>query len=83
MCLNELPDIILMDIRLPGMNGVDAIKLLKSEPRTKDIPIIAVSADAMESNIDYAIQSGADEYITKPFNIDDVIYKIKRHCKHD
>ncbi|MDH5445516.1 MAG: response regulator [Gammaproteobacteria bacterium] len=78
MCQESLPDLILMDIRLPGMDGVDAIKLLKNQSETRDIPIIAVSADAMEDNIEYAIKAGADEYITKPFDIENVVSTIVR-----
>ena len=63
------PDLILMDIGLPGMNGTQALRELKRRPETRAIPIIAVSADAMPPNIEAALHAGFEAYITKPINI--------------
>ncbi len=63
------PDIILMDINLPGMDGYEALKLLKSNNQTKEIPVIALSANAMPKDIERGKASGFREYITKPINV--------------
>jgi len=64
------PDLILMDINLPGMDGLTALKHLKTYDETEGIPVIAVSANAMESDIDRALKAGFDSYITKPIMVD-------------
>ncbi|MBI3015707.1 MAG: response regulator [Candidatus Tectomicrobia bacterium] len=62
------PHLILMDIQLPGMDGLTAIRLLKEDPRTSRIPVIALSAHAMVGDQDKAEQAGCDGYITKPID---------------
>lgn len=63
------PDLILLDINLPEMDGFEVLKHLKNYPHTKNIPIIALSANAMQKDVDRAIKAGFDRYITKPINI--------------
>lgn len=65
----HIPDLILMDINLPGMNGFAALRRLREDPATRHIPIIAVSANAMQRDIDRARAAGFDDYLTKPFEI--------------
>ena len=65
------PDVILMDINLPGISGLEAMKILRADPHTAHIPIIAVSANAMLNDIDQALAAGFVSYLTKPFKIDD------------
>ena len=62
------PDLILMDWMLPSMSGIDAVKLLKADPVSKDIPIFMLTARSQVNDIDQAFKAGADNYITKPFN---------------
>jgi signal transduction histidine kinase/ActR/RegA family two-component response regulator len=64
------PDLILMDINLPGMDGVTAMKKLKEDLKTSQIPVIAVSANAMKQDIADALEKGFDDYITKPIKVD-------------
>jgi|GEM_PF-2316296 len=64
-----LPEVILMDINLPGISGLEAMKILRSYPLTAHIPIIAISANALPQDIENAIKSGFFKYITKPFNV--------------
>ena len=71
------PDIILMDMSLPTMDGWTAAKLLKSESGTRNIPIIALTAHAMQGDRDKAIESGCDEYETKPVNLARLLSKIE------
>ncbi|HEY8101348.1 MAG TPA: ATP-binding protein [Burkholderiaceae bacterium] len=67
----HLPDLILMDINLPGMSGDDARKVLQTHPKTAQIPIIAVTANAMPRDIQKGLEAGFFRYITKPINIDE------------
>lgn len=64
------PDLILLDIQLPGMDGVSLMRRLKAEPATADIPIVALSAHAMRRDIELARQAGCVDYITKPITDD-------------
>ncbi len=64
------PDLILMDIQLPGMDGLTLTRRLKSESATADIPIIALSAHAMQRDLDMAREAGCVDYITKPITDD-------------
>lgn len=77
----HLPSAILMDINLPGINGDEAMKRLREMDETKDIPIIAVSANAIPREIKAALEAGFDAYITKPINLVDVIEHIKKAVK--
>lgn len=70
------PDLILMDINLPGMNGTEALRVLRGRPSTDQIPIIAVSANAMPDYIQSALDMGFEEYVTKPFDIPKVMATI-------
>ena len=72
------PDIIVMDINLPGMNGFEALAKLKREPETINIPVIALSAAAMSKDIQKGAEAGFFSYLTKPFVIDDLLGTIDR-----
>jgi len=64
----EKPDLILMDLQLPKIGGLDATQTLKSQPETAHIPIVALTAHAMEEERERAIEIGCDGYITKPID---------------
>lgn len=70
------PDLILMDISLPGMDGIAATKELQIHSETREIPVIAVSAYAMEADKKEAMAAGFKDYITKPFNISELLETI-------
>lgn len=74
----ELPDIILMDMSLPVMDGWEATKALKSFPETKNIPVIALTAHAMLSDREKAIEAGCDDYDTKPVDFKRLLKKIAK-----
>jgi CheY-like chemotaxis protein len=67
----DQPDVILMDINLPGINGFEVLKILRSDPATAHIPVIAVSANAMQRDIDRGLKAGFFRYITKPIRVDE------------
>jgi two-component system, cell cycle response regulator DivK len=69
LALECLPDLILMDIQLPGISGLDVTRRLKGDERSQDIPIIAVTALAMGWHEREALDSGCDGYISKPISI--------------
>ena len=78
LTLKEMPDLILMDIGLPGISGLDATKIIKENNKSKQIPVIAVTAFAMKEDETRAIQAGCDSFIAKPVNIRDLIREIER-----
>ena len=77
----SLPDVILMDINLPGFNGFEALEILKADPLTNHIPVIALSANAMLLDIEKALMAGFYDYITKPINIDHFTNSLNKALK--
>jgi two-component system phosphate regulon response regulator PhoB len=74
---DTLPDLVLLDWMLPGMSGADFARMLRRAARTKDIPIIMLTARADESDKVTGLESGADDYITKPFSPRELLARIK------
>lgn len=74
---DRLPDLILLDWMLPGKSGIEFAKQLKSKPLTEEIPIIMLTAKAEEENKIIGLETGADDYITKPFSPRELIARIK------
>jgi CheY-like chemotaxis protein len=77
MACSELPDLILMDIGLPEMDGWQVTRLLKSNPATRRIPIIALTAHALVTDREKAREVGCDDYDTKPVEFDRLMLKIE------
>ena len=77
MVLQALPDLVLPDWMLPGMSGVDFARLLRSEPRTRMLPIIMLTARAEERDKIEGLELGADDYVTKPFSPRELTARIK------
>ena len=73
----EKPELILLDIMLPGENGIDVLKKLRKDVTTRNIPIIMLTAKSTEYDKVIGLDSGADDYITKPFGIMELISRIK------
>jgi CheY-like chemotaxis protein len=78
MAAAELPDLILMDLNLPEIDGWEATRCLKADPATRDIPIIALTAHAMAGDREKAIATGCDDFETKPIEFDRLLAKIER-----
>jgi len=72
-----LPDLIVMDLNLPGLDGFEATRQLKGQPETKHIPIIVLSAHDREKNREKALAAGCDEFETKPTDFDILVRKIR------
>jgi DNA-binding response OmpR family regulator len=75
----ERPDLILLDIVMPRMNGFEALKLLRSQEATKAIPIMMVTTRGEEENVEAGFASGCDDYITKPLNGSEVLAKVRSY----
>ena len=71
------PDLILMDIQLPGMNGIDALKVLRADPATAGIPVIAVTASVMQQDRNLITEAGFDGYIGKPINLKEFLDTVR------
>jgi DNA-binding response OmpR family regulator len=75
----ENPDLILLDIMLPKLNGYKVCRLLKFDERYKHIPILMLTAKTQEKDKTLGKETGADEYITKPFDIEELVAKVKSY----
>lgn len=74
----HLPDVILLDINMPGMNGLEVLARLKADPATRDIPVLALSAAAMEKDVQRGRGAGFEEYLTKPIDINSLLETLGR-----
>jgi len=77
----ERPDIILLDVKLPKLNGIEVCKRLKSSDMTKQIPIIMLSAKAQSDEITAGLKAGADRYLCKPISFPDILQEIRAYEK--
>jgi CheY-like chemotaxis protein len=73
------PDLILMDIHLPGMDGLSVVRAMKEEPRTSTVPILALTAHAMRGDKDRFLEAGCDGYISKPIDVKTFIASIEKY----
>jgi CheY-like chemotaxis protein len=78
MAAAERPDLILMDLNLPEVDGWEAARRLKADPATRDIPIIALSAHAMAGDREKALATGCDDFDTKPVEFDRLLAKVEQ-----
>ncbi|MDY6935899.1 MAG: response regulator [Spirochaetota bacterium] len=76
---DEMPDLILMDIQLPILDGIKAIEILKIDKTTQNIPIIVLSAFAMDKDKDRIAKAGSDGYLTKPIDIRELLQIVKKY----
>jgi CheY-like chemotaxis protein len=75
---SEKPDLILMDVSLPGMDGLVATAILKRDPQTSEIPLIALTAHAMKGDKERALAAGCDDYLTKPIDARVLVEAVAR-----
>jgi DNA-binding response OmpR family regulator len=75
----DKPGLILLDVVLPGANGFQLCRQLKTTPETKDVRVVLLTSKAQESDRFWGMKQGADEYLTKPFKNDDLAAAVRRH----
>jgi DNA-binding response OmpR family regulator len=73
----EMPDLILMDVRMPKMTGYEACRQMKTMESVRDIPVVFLSAKGQESEIQTGLEVGAEEYILKPFAPDELVKQVQ------
>jgi len=69
LAVSEPPDLVLMDLQLPGIDGMEALRRLRESPRTADIPVVAVTAQAMKQDRERALAAGFNGYVEKPISV--------------
>ena len=67
-CQAQRPDLAVLDVMMPGVSGLDAIRAIRADPTLADLPVILLTARAQESDVETGFDAGADDYITKPFS---------------
>jgi two-component system, cell cycle response regulator DivK len=77
LALERNPDLVLMDIQLPGMNGIDALAVLRGNPATVRIPVVAVTASVMQQDRKQITEAGFDGYIGKPINLREFLETVR------
>ena len=79
MAKEIMPDLMILDVMMPKINGYKISRLLKYDNKYKDIPILMVTARSQEEDKLIGEETGANEYITKPFDLDDVVDRVKKY----
>jgi two-component system cell cycle response regulator DivK len=77
--LKDVPDLILMDVQLPKMSGLDATRVLKADPRTADIPIIVITSFALSGDREKATAAGASSYLSKPYSPRELLALVRQY----
>jgi two-component system cell cycle response regulator DivK len=77
----HMPDLVLMDIQLPDLDGMQALQRLRADARTAPIPVVALTAQAMQGDRERFLAAGFDGYVSKPVNIHDLIETVRQHCE--
>ena len=77
LTIEEIPDAILLDVMMPGMNGFEVLAKLKENDKTKDIPVIMITVAAARADIEKGIKNGASFYLTKPYEAAELLEKLK------
>jgi two-component system cell cycle response regulator DivK len=80
LAAEHTPDLVLMDIRLPDIDGVEALGRLRADERTAFIPVLALTAQAMHGDNERFLTAGFDGYISKPVNVVEFVSTVRQHC---
>jgi len=79
----ELPELVLMDIQLPGIDGTTALQRLRADERTAGIPVVALTAQAMRGDRERFLAAGFDDYMSKPVDVREFMDLVRRYCAQD
>ena len=80
LAAQHAPDLVLMDIQLPDIDGVEALSRLRADERTAGIPVLALTAQAMQGDREHFLAAGFDGYLSKPVNVGDLLGTVRRYC---
>jgi two-component system cell cycle response regulator DivK len=80
LAVEHTPDLVLMDIRLPDIDGVEALGRLRALARTASIPVLALTAQAMHGDSERLLRAGFDGYVAKPVDVLELLETVRRHC---
>lgn len=83
LAMADPPDLVLMDLQLPGMDGKEALIHLRASPRTRDVPVVAVTAFAMADDREQALNAGFDGYLTKPISVPSLPAQVRSFLPED
>jgi two-component system, cell cycle response regulator DivK len=75
------PDLVLMDIQLPDIDGVEALGRMRADGRSTSVPVLALTAQAMDGDRERFLAAGFDDYLSKPVNVADLVASVKRYCE--
>ncbi|HEX6762343.1 MAG TPA: response regulator [Gaiellaceae bacterium] len=79
----SVPALVLMDVQLPGIDGVEALARLRGDERTASIPVVALTAQAMEGDRERFLRAGFDGYVSKPVDVAELVRTVGEHCGRD
>ena len=80
MATEHAPDLVLMDIQMPDIDGVEALRRLRADQRTASIRVLAVTAQAMQGDREHFLAAGFDGYLSKPVNVQELLGTVRQHC---
>jgi two-component system cell cycle response regulator DivK len=80
LALQHIPALVLMDVQLPGIDGVEALARLRRDPRTASIPVLALTAQAMHGDRERFLEAGFADYLSKPVKIAELLRAVEAHC---
>jgi two-component system, cell cycle response regulator DivK len=80
LALSQAPALVLMDVQLPGIDGVEALERLRQNERTASIPVLALTAQAMSGDRERFLEAGFDGYLAKPVDVGELIEAVREHC---
>ena len=83
LAVSRSPELVLMDVQLPGIDGIEALALLRADGRTAAIPVLALTAQAMQGDRERFLEAGFDGYISKPVDVADFLRTVEAHFSRD
>ena len=83
LALSQAPALVLMDVQLPGIDGVEALERMRQNERTASIPVLAVTAQAMSGDRERFLEAGFDGYLAKPVDLIELMEAVREHCSRE
>jgi two-component system cell cycle response regulator DivK len=80
LAVSKLPALVLMDVQLPGIDGIEALARLRRDDRTTSMPVVALTAQAMHGDRERFLEAGFDGYLSKPVDISELLRTVAEHC---